>query len=196
MKKGKTMLNDLEEILLSRQHIQNRIQELGRHISEEYQGKDLFVMSVLKGSVVFLADLVRAIDIPLEYGFVTISTYKGGIRSQEKPSVVNTTFPSLEGKDVLLVEDILDTGATIEFAVDWIRSLGVNSIKVCVLVAKEGYENSAYPNPDYIGFPIPNRFVVGYGLDYEEKYRNLAMIGILKESIYTTAPAQENPSEK
>lgn len=179
------MYEDLEQLLLSEEDIRQRTEELGRKLSEEYAGKNLFVMSVLKGSVIFLADIVRSITVPLEYGFVTISTYKGGIRAQEEPTVVNTTFPSLEGKDVLLVEDILDTGATIRFATQWIATLGVASLKTCVLVAKEGYERSQFPNPDYIGFCIPNRFVVGYGLDYEEKYRNLRSIGILKPEIYS-----------
>ena len=179
------MYEDLEELLLSEEDIRKRTEELGRQISQDYAGKDLFVMSVLKGSVIFLADIVRCITIPLEYGFVTISTYRGGVRAQEKPTVVNTTFPSLRGKDVLLVEDILDTGATIQFATEWISTLGVASLKTCVLVAKEGYERSKYPNPDYVGFSIPNRFVVGYGLDYEEKYRNLRSIGILKPEVYS-----------
>lgn len=178
------MYEDLEAILLTEEEIRKRIEELGREISHDYAGKNLFVMSVLKGSVIFLADMVRCITIPLEYGFVTISTYKGGVRAQEKPTIVNTTFPSLKGKDVLLVEDILDTGATIRFATDWISTLGVNSLKTCVLVVKDGFERSQFGNPDYIGFHIPNRFVVGYGLDYEEKYRNLRLIGILKPQIY------------
>ncbi len=178
------MYEDLEELLLSEEAIRERTEQLGRDISRDYAGKQLFVMSVLKGSVIFLADIVRCITIPLEYGFVTISTYRGGVRAQEKPTVVNTTFPSLEGKDVLLVEDILDTGATIRFATEWISTLGVNSLKTCVLVAKDGYEQSLFPSPDYVGFRIPNRFVVGYGLDYEEKYRNLRSIGILKPEIY------------
>jgi hypoxanthine phosphoribosyltransferase len=174
----------LEEILLTEEDIRKRNEELGRQISRDYAGRELFVMSVLKGSVIFLADIVRHIEVPMEYGFVTISTYKGGVRAQEKPSVVNTTFPSLEGKHVLLVEDILDTGSTIQFATEWISTLGVASCKTCVLVAKEGYEHSIFPNPDYIGFRIPNRFVVGYGLDYEEKLRNLRCIGILKPEVY------------
>lgn len=179
------MYQDLEEILLTESEIQQRIEELGRQISSDFADGNLFVMSVLKGSVIFLADIVRNISIPLEYGFVTISTYKGGTRAQTKPTVVNTTFPSLDGKDVLLVEDILDTGATIRFASEWIQTLNVNRLKTCVLVAKEGYEHSEFPNPDYIGFRIPNRFVVGYGLDYDERYRNLRSIGILKPEIYT-----------
>lgn len=178
------MHEDLEQLLLGEEDIRKRTEELGREISRDYAGKNLFVMSVLKGSVIFLADIIRCITIPLEYGFVTISTYKGGVRAQEKPTVLNTTFLSLEDKDVLLVEDILDTGATIRFATEWIATLGVASLKTCVLVAKEGYEHSQFPNPDYIGFTIPNRFVVGYGLDYEEKYRNLRSIGILKPEVY------------
>jgi len=179
------MYKDLEEIMLTEEDILKRTKELGRQISQDYaSSNNLFVMSVLKGSVIFLADIVRHITLPMKYGFVTISTYKGGMRAQEKPTVVNTTFPSLEGMDVLLVEDILDSGATIRFATDWIKTLGVASVRTCVLVAKEGYENSKFPHPDYVGFEIPNRFVVGYGLDYQEKYRNLRCIGILKPAIY------------
>jgi hypoxanthine phosphoribosyltransferase len=99
------MYDHLEEIMYSEEEVQKRIKQLGDQLTKDYKGKNLFVMCVLKGSVIFLADIVRSIDIPLEYGFVTISTYKGGTRAQEKPSIVNTTFPSLEGKDVLLVED-------------------------------------------------------------------------------------------
>ena len=173
------MLSDLKEILITEEEIKSRIAVLGKQITEDFQNKDLFVMSVLKGSVIFLADIVRQIHLPLEFGFVTISTYKDSIRPQNSPTVVNSTIPNIRSRDVLLVEDILDTGATLKFAVEWTLSLGASGVKTCVLVAKEGFENCWYPNPDYIGFKIPNRFVVGYGLDCGERYRNLPCIGVL-----------------
>jgi hypoxanthine phosphoribosyltransferase len=187
------MYNDLEEILLSEEAIFQRVDELGQCIAEEYRGRNLFVLSVLKGSVIFLADIIRAIPIPLEFGFITISTYQGSTCSQRPPEVLyHSSLPSLEHKDVLLVEDILDTGSTLRYAVDWVKSLGASSVKTCVLVAKEGYESSDFPRPDFLGFTLPNKFLVGYGLDYRERYRNLCCIGVLKKELcQSTAEMEE-----
>jgi hypoxanthine phosphoribosyltransferase len=178
------LYDDLESVLLTEDSIQSRIRELARQISGDYAGRHLFMMSVLKGSVIFLADITRAVTIPVEFGFVTISTYGDGTQPQRAPEITNRTFPDLTGRHVLLVEDILDTGATISFAREWVLREGAAGVASCVLVAKEGYQESKCPDPDYVGFEIPNVFVVGYGLDYAEKYRNLRCIGILKPSVY------------
>ena len=174
----------IEKITLSENTIKNRIKEMGEEIRKDYKDKDLFLMSVLKGSVVFLADITRAIDIPLEFGFVTISTYCGTTSPKVEPRVSVNSLPDLKGRDVLLVEDILDTGRTIKCTKSWVEEQKPNSVKVCAFVAKEGYEKCEYPNPDYIGFVISNEFVVGYGLDYQEKFRNLPYVGILKPWVY------------
>jgi hypoxanthine phosphoribosyltransferase len=179
------LYDDLESVLLTEDRIQSRIKELAAEISRDYVEKDLFMMSVLKGSVIFLADITRAVTIPVEFGFMTISTYCGQTRPQTEPELTNRTFPDLKGRHVLLVEDILDSGATIAFARRWILKAGAESARACVLLAKEGYLQSQCPDPDYVGFGIPHVFVVGYGLDYQEKYRNLRCVGILKPSVYT-----------
>jgi len=178
------LYDDLESVLISEDRIQTRIREMATEISRDYEGKDLFMMSVLKGSVIFLADITRAVTIPVEFGFLTISTYGDGTRPQRAPIVTNRTFPDLTGRHVVLVEDILDTGATISFAREWVLEEGAASAASCVLVAKEGYQHSFCPDPDYVGFEIPNVFIVGYGLDYAERYRNLRCIGVLKPSVY------------
>lgn len=178
------LYDDLEAVLLSEDRIQARIRELADQISRDYAGKNLFMMSVLKGSVIFLADITRAVTLPVEFGFVTISTYGDGTQPQRAPMVTNRTFPDLSGRHVLLVEDILDTGATISFAREWVMREGAAEVATCVLVAKEGYRESKCPDPDYVGFEIPHVFIVGYGLDYAEKYRNLRCIGVLKPSVY------------
>lgn len=178
------LYEDLESVLLTEEAIRARIGELAERISRDYADQDLFMMSVLKGSVIFLADITRAVTIPLEFGFMTISTYSGSTRPQTEPQVTNRTFPDLAGRQVLLVEDILDSGATIEFARRWVTAAGAASVRACVLLAKEGYRQSRCPNPDYVGFEIPNVFVVGYGLDYHERYRNLRCVGVLKPSVY------------
>ena len=181
--------NTIEKVTISEEKIKNRIKELGEEIVSDYKEKNLFVMSVLKGSVVFLADITRSISIPLEFGFVTISTYCGTTSPKVEPRISIETMPDLEGKDVLLVEDILDTGKTIRCTKSWVEKQSPKSIKVCVFVAKEGFEKCEYPNPDYIGFVIPNEFVVGYGLDYQEKFRNLPYLGILKPWVYNMEEA-------
>ena len=171
---------DLQEILLSEKAIRGRIEVLGAAISSEYKENVPFFLSVLKGSVIFLADLVRAIHIPCEFGFVTISTYQGETQPSREPETLERKLPDLAGRHVVLVEDILDSGKTLAYAVKRIREAGAASVKTCVLVAKEGYRDSVFPEPDYLGFEIPRRFVVGYGLDYRERYRNLRYIGVLK----------------
>ena len=186
------LYRDLDSVLLAEEQIQERVGELGKLISRDFAGKDLLMMSVLKGAVVFLADIARFVDIHVEYGFVKISTYCGGTCSSKEPSVEEQEVFDLEGKDVLLVEDVLDTGKTIAHAKEWAVERGASSVSTCVLLAKEGYKNSAFPNPDYVGFTIPNVFVVGYGLDYREKYRNLRCVGVLSPRIY--AP-EDRPGE-
>jgi hypoxanthine phosphoribosyltransferase len=178
------LYNDLEAILLTEDEIQARIRELAADVSRDYAGRDLFMMSVLKGSVIFLADITRTVTLPVEFGFMTISTYRGATAPQAEPEVTNRTFTDLEGRNVLLVEDILDSGATIAFARRWVTEQGAKSVRACVLLAKEGYRESLCPDPEYVGFEIPNVFVVGYGLDYNEKYRNLRCVGVLKPSAY------------
>ena len=186
------MLDDIDKILITEKQIRQRVAELGEQIAADYRENNLFAMSVLKGSVVFLADITRAIKLPLEFGFVSISTYQGTTSSKVDPYIQDAHLPPLAGKDILLVEDILDTGKTIKFAREWIRKKKPHSMKTCIFLAKGDYKNCLYPDPDYIGFEIPPLFVVGYGLDYQERYRNLPFIGVLKEEVY--APKDQPPN--
>ena len=172
-----------ERVLLTKQQIEKRVAELGCQITQDYQGKSLLVMSVLKGSVVFLADIIRQIDLPLEYAFVTISCYKGRTTSQVEPQIQEQQLPDVQNKHVLIVEDILDTGTTVMYASEVMRQKGANSVKACVLLAKTGYQERTSFKPDYIGFLIPDEFVIGYGLDYQERFRNLSSVGVLRKDM-------------
>jgi len=173
----------IEEVILTEEQIALRIAELGKEITDDYTGKSLLVMCVLKGSVFFLADITRQIDPPLEFEFVKISRYRGERTPQGEPKNLDPWMPDLKGKHVLLVEDILDTGETMKYAVDLISNSGAESVRTCVLLAKEGYKNCCFPDPDYVGFCIPDVFVVGYGLDYREKFRNLRYVAKLREDF-------------
>ena len=167
------------EVLLTQRQVHDRIRRLGSRVTADYREKDLFVLSVLRGSVVFLADIIRNIHLPLEYHFVTITTYSGSRSPQRRPHAEWAHLPDLTGKHVLVVEDVLDSGHTLCYAKQQIEALGAIDCRVCVLFAKEGYEQSAFPNPDYIGFTVPRRYIVGYGLDEAQRWRNLPFVAVL-----------------
>ena len=178
------MVNDIREVLLTKEEIEAVVKELGKKITEDYKGKNLFLITVLKGAVVFLGDLMRAIEIPCEIEFMVLSSYGSGTTSTGSVKIVKDIDLPLEGKDVLIVEDILDTGFTLSFRVDLLKSRNPKSIETCTLLDKPD-RRKVEISAKYTGRKIPDEFVVGYGLDYDEKYRNLPFIGVLKPEVYS-----------
>ena len=178
------MVNDIREVLLTKEEIEEVVKELGKKITEDYKGKNLFLITVLKGAVVFLGDLMRAIEMPCEIEFMVLSSYGSGTTSTGSVKIVKDIDLPLEGKDVLIVEDILDTGFTLSFLYKLLEERKPNSIEICTLLDKPD-RRKVEINAKYTGRKIPDEFVVGYGLDYDEKYRNLPFIGVLKPEVYT-----------
>lgn len=178
------MHNDIEKILLSEQQIQARIQELGEELTKEYADKNPVIVGVLKGVVVFYADMIRHIQVPCQMDFMWISSY-AGTDSTGKMLVRQDVSADIEGRHVLILEDIFDTGNSLEFTVNHLKKQNPASIKICTLLDKPERRRAGVTlKADYVGFTIPNAFVVGYGLDYNEKYRNLPYVGILKPEVY------------
>jgi len=169
----------VSEILLSEEQLQVRIRELGRQISQDYAGKAPLMVGVLKGAAMFLVDLIRAVDLPLAIDFMAVSSYGAATESSGVVRILKDLETPIEGRDVVLVEDIIDSGLTIAYVLDMLRRRGPASLKVCALLVKEKAAEAGL-KADYVGFTIPNKFVVGYGLDFDEKYRNLPYLGILQ----------------
>jgi hypoxanthine phosphoribosyltransferase len=178
------LFDDIEEILLSSDTIRSKITELGSRISADYKDKNLLMVSILKGSVVFLADLMREMKIPVRIDFMSVSSYGAGVKTSGVVKITKDLDIPLEGYDVLIVEDILDSGLTLHYIIDMLKSRRPKSVSICTLLDKPE-RRSIEVISDYTGFNIPDKFVVGYGLDYAEKYRNLPFIGVLKPEIYT-----------
>lgn len=178
----KDLSNDLERILYTEDQIRDRVAELGRQISDDYRGKPLVLISILKGGIMFLADLTRTITIPHAFDLMGASSYKG-TRSSGKVIITKDTELDIQGKDVLLVEDILDSGHTLSVIIELLKIQDPASVEICCLLDKKRERKLTVPLR-YTGFEIPDEFVVGYGLDYNEHYRNLSGIGILKPEIY------------
>jgi hypoxanthine phosphoribosyltransferase len=178
------MNDDIKEILVTEQQIKDKISEIGAKISEDYKDKNLLLVSVLKGSVVFMADLMRAITIPVSIDFMSVSSYGAGARTSGVVKIIKDLDIPLEGYDVIIVEDILDSGLTLHYIIEILQSRNPKSIKICTLLDKPQSRKVAVET-DYCGFNMPDKFVVGYGLDYAEKYRNLPYIGVLKPEIYS-----------
>lgn len=178
------MKNDILKVLLTEEEIQNKVEELGRQISRDYADKNLLMVSVLKGSIVFMADLMRAIDIPARIDFMAVSSYGKGTKSSGSVKIIKDLDIPLEGYDLLLVEDILDSGRTLYSLRNLLSQRNPRSIRIATLLDKPE-RREADIHSDYFGFNVPDEFVVGYGLDYAEKYRNLPYIGILKPEVYS-----------
>lgn len=178
------MIDDIQKILITEEELSNIVKRLGEKISEDYKDKDLLLVSVLKGSVIFMADLMRAITIPCNIDFMAVSSYGSGTKSSGVVKIIKDLDKSIEGKDLLIVEDILDSGNTLYYLKEILSARKPNSIKICTLVDKPE-RREADIVADYIGDSVPNEFIVGYGLDYDEYYRNLPFIGVLKESVYS-----------
>ena len=177
------MKQDILKTLVSEEELREKVAELGRQISHDYEGKSLLLVSVLKGSVVFMADLMRAITIPARIDFMSVSSYGSGAKSRGVVKIVKDLDIPLEGYDLLIVEDILDSGNTLSYLKEILSSRGPKSIRICTLLDKPE-RRTADIAADYVGFAVPDEFVVGYGLDYDEKYRNLPFIGVLKPEVY------------
>lgn len=173
--------NSRLEVLIPADVLQARISEMGAEIAKDYAGKKPLLICVLKGAMVFMADLMRAIDLPLNIDFIAVSSYGSGTRSTGEVRIVKDLDGPLEGHDVIFVEDILDTGLTLSYLLDTFRARGVASIKIAALLNKQE-RRKAHVELDYKGFDIPDEFVVGYGLDFDERYRNLPYIGVVKNT--------------
>ena len=178
------MLGDTQEILITGEQLAAKVKELGGIISEEYKDKNLLLVSVLKGSVVFMADLMRAVSIPLEVDFMSVSSYGSGVKTSGVVKILKDLDIEIAGFDVLIVEDILDSGLTLSYLKDILLKRNPRSIRIVTLLDKPERRKVAL-SADYVGFVIPDRFVVGYGLDYNEKYRNLPCVGVLKPAVYS-----------
>ena len=176
--------NDIEDILYTEEQLAEIVKKIGARISEDYKDKNLFMISVLKGSVVFMADLMRAIDIPCSIDFLSVSSYGNGTSTSGEVRILKDLDNTLEGKDLLVVEDILDSGVTLSFLLKHLSARNPSSVRLCTLLDKPE-RRKVNIVPDYVGAVVPDKFIVGYGLDYSEKYRNLPYIGVLKPEIYS-----------
>lgn len=177
------MIKDIQEVLYSEETIAQMVKRVGAEITEDYRGKNLLLVSVLKGSVAFMADLMRAIEIPARIDFMSVSSYGSGTKTSGVVKIIKDLDINLEGYDIVIVEDILDSGKTLNYLVNMLKSRNPASVEVCTLFDKpERREVDVYAK--YKGCDIPDAFIVGYGLDYDEKYRNLPYVGILKPEVY------------
>ena len=179
------MEKDIQEVLISEEQIKARVKELGKVLSEEYAGKDPVVVGVLKGVVVFYADMIRELTVPCQMDFMWISSY-AGTDSTGHMQVKRDVSADIKGRHVLILEDIFDTGHSLDFTYHHLLSKEPASLKICTLLDKPSRRDPRVTlQPDYVGFTVPNAFVVGYGLDYNEHYRNLPYVGVLKPEAYT-----------
>lgn len=178
------MKEDVLRVLLSEDEIREKVRELGGKITADYKNSNLMLVTVLKGAVVFLADMMRQIDVPAEIDFMVVSSYGSGVKSSGVVKIVKDLDVPLAGKDILIVEDILDSGLTLSYIKELLESRGPRSIRIATLLDKPS-RRKVDLQADYIGFSVPDEFVIGYGLDYDEKYRNLPYIGILKPEVYS-----------
>lgn len=179
----------LDEILVTEEELKTRTRELGAKITEDYRGKDLVLIGILKGSTLFMADLSKEIDLPLSMDFMSVSSYGDRTESSGVVRIMKDLDRGIEGKDVLIVEDIIDSGLTLSYLKKNLAERRPKSLKIATLLDKPDRRVVDDVTVDYLGFVIPDLFVVGYGLDYAEKYRNIPCIGVLKPEIY--APESE-----
>jgi hypoxanthine phosphoribosyltransferase len=178
------MLNQVKKVLIDEETLQKRVKELGKQITEDYRDKDLFIICILKGGVLFTSDLMKEIDLPLAIDFMAVSSYGSSTKSSGVVRIQKDLDQEIEGKDVLIVEDIIDTGLTLHYLIENLLSRKPASLKICCCLDKPERRKTDI-HVDYVGFNIPDEFVIGYGLDYAEKYRNLPFIGVLSEEVYS-----------
>ncbi|EES91915.1 hypoxanthine phosphoribosyltransferase [Clostridium botulinum] len=177
------MRNDIERVLFSEEELREKVKKMGREISEDYKGKDVILVGILKGSVPFMADLMKYIEIPCKIDFMDVSSYGNSTESSGVVRILKDLEFEVEGRDILIIEDIVDTGTTLEYLRTYLKSKNPNSVSVACLLNKPD-RRKVEVDVKYLGYEVPDEFLVGYGLDYAEKYRNLPFIGILKESVY------------
>ena len=174
---------DIERVLFSEEELNKRVSEIAAEINRDYAGKEPMLISVLRGSFVFMADLIRKIEVPCTVDFMSVSSYGRGTTSSGQVQITKDLSDDIEGKDIIVVEDILDSGNTLSYLLQLLQARKPASMKLCTLLDKPDRRVKEV-HVDYTGFTIPDEFVVGYGLDYAEKYRNLPYIGILKPRVY------------
>lgn len=173
------MRDDLKEVYFTEQQLADKVAELGARITEDYRDKNPLIISVLKGSYVFMADLTRQIDTPCNIDFMVVSSYGKGTKTTGEVQIIKDIEQPIDGRDVLVVEDILDSGVTLSYLMQVLKARGAKSLRLCTLLSKPARHKVDVP-VDYLGFEIPDEFVVGYGLDYAQKYRNLPFIGVVE----------------
>jgi hypoxanthine phosphoribosyltransferase len=177
--------NDIKEVLVTQEQLQNKIRELGEQLTREYEGRNPLVICVLKGAFIFMADLVRHIATPIEIDFMAVSSYGASTQSSGVVRIIKDLDVTVEGRDVIIVEDIIDSGLTLSYLIDVLERRNALSVSVVALLDKPS-RRTAPLEIDYCGFQLPDEFVVGYGLDYAERYRNLPYIGVLKPEVYSS----------
>ncbi len=177
------MRDDIDHILISEETLQKRVRELGEQISRDYAGKAPLLVSVLRGSFIFMADLTRHIQPFCQVDFMAVSSYGAGTSSSGQVNIVKDLTDSIEGKDIIVIEDILDSGNTLSYLFQLLKARNPASLRLCTLLDKPSRRTKPI-TADYVGFTVPDEFVVGYGLDYDELYRNLPYIGVLKPQVY------------
>lgn len=181
---------DLDRVLFSEEDIRECVKNMGAAITKDYEGKSIVVISVLRGAAIFMSDLVREIDLPVEMGYMAISSYGNGAKSSGVVRILKDLTCQIEGRHVLIAEDILDSGLTLRYLLKNLESRNPASLQVATLLRKDT-PNQANINCRYIGFECPDEFIVGYGLDFAERYRNLSCIGVLKPEVIEAAMAQQ-----
>lgn len=179
------MMDDIESIILSKEDIQEIVQRMGAEISRDYEGKNPLIIAVLRGAFVFTADLMRAITIPCAVDFMAVSSYGDGVKSSGVVRIIKDLDTKIEGRDIIIAEDILDSGLTLSYLIDLLQARNPASIHVATFAVKDIAGKVPAIDPRYVGTHVPDAFIVGYGLDYAEKYRNLPYIGVLKPEVYS-----------
>lgn len=177
------MHNDIKEILFSEEQLANKVREMGKAISKDYEGKELVLIGVLKGSVIFMSELMKRIDIPCCIDFMAVSSYGNSTQSSGVVRILKDLDYDIENKHVLIIEDIIDSGITLKYLIEYLKARGTASVDVACLLNKPA-RTKVKIEAKYLGFEVPDYFLVGYGLDFAEKYRNLPYVGILKEEVY------------
>ncbi len=176
---------DVSEVVLSEEDIKSIISRMGAEITADYKDKNPLVVAVLKGAVVFTADIMRAIECPIAVDFMAVSSYGDGVKSSGVVRIVKDLDTKIEGRDVLIVEDILDSGLTLSYLIRMLEARGAKSVNVAAFLVKDVEGKKPAVKPEYVGSHVPDEFIVGYGLDFAERYRNLPYIGILKPEVYS-----------
>ena len=174
---------DVAEVLVSKEEIQEAVERIGRAVTEDFRGTNLIVIGILKGAFAFMADLIQAIDLPMEIDFMDVSSYGTSTTSSGEVRILKDLSTTVEGKSVLIVEDIVDTGLTLSYLTKVMESRGVKDVAIATLLTKPSRRERAV-NVDYVGYEVEDKFVVGYGIDFAEKYRNLPYVGVLKPEVY------------